>query len=40
MLEGLKQALQSPMARVAPGIHICLNNLGVAGNAGWIPKRL
>ena len=38
MLEGLKQALKSPMARVAPGIHICLDNLGVARNAGWIPK--
>ena len=38
MLDGLKQALKSPMARVAPGIHICLDNLGVARNAGWIPK--
>ena len=38
MLEGLKQALKSPMARVAPGIHICLDNLGVARNAGGIPK--
>ncbi len=38
MLEGLKQALRSPMARVAPGIHICLDNLGVARNAGYIPK--
>ena len=38
MLEGLKQALKSPMARVAPGIHICLDNLGVARNEGYIPK--
>ena len=38
MLEGLRQALKSPMARVAPGIHICLDNLGVARNAGGIPK--
>ena len=38
MLEGLKQALKSPMARVAPGIHICLDNLGVARNAGGIPR--
>ena len=38
MLEGLKQALESPMARVAPGIHICLENLEVARNTGCIPK--
>ncbi len=38
MLEGLKQALKSPMARVALGIHICLDNLEVARNAGGIPK--
>ena len=38
MLESLKQALKSPMAQVAPEIHICLDNLGVARNAGWIPK--
>lgn len=35
MLEGLRQALKSPVARVAPGIHICLDNLGVARG---IPK--
>ena len=28
MLEGLKQVLSSPRARVAHGIHICLDNLG------------
>ncbi len=38
MLEGLRQALKSPIAREAPGIHICLDNLGVARNAGRIPK--
>ena len=38
MLEGLRQALKSPMARVAPGIHVCLDNLGVARNVGGIPK--
>lgn len=26
------------MARVVPGIHICLDNLSVARNAGQIPK--
>lgn len=36
MLEGLKHALESPMARVATGIHICLDNLGVARNMGRI----
>ena len=38
MLEGLRQALKSPIARVAPGIHICLDNLGVARNTNGIPK--
>ena len=38
MLEGLKHALKSPTARGAPGIHICIENLGVARNAGRIPK--
>ncbi len=38
MLEGLRQALKSPVARAAPRIHICLDNLGVARNAGRIPK--
>ena len=37
MLEGLRQALKSSMARVAPEIHICLDNLG-ARNASGIPK--
>ena len=38
MLEGLKQALSSPMARVAHGIHICLDNLGVARESSSIPE--
>ena len=38
MLEGLKQALSSPMARVAHGIHICLDNLGVARKSSSIPE--
>ena len=38
MLEGLKHALKSPMARIAPGIHIRLDSLGVARNAGRIPN--
>lgn len=38
MLKDLKQALKSPMARVVPGIHICLDNFRVAHNAGEIPK--
>ena len=38
ILEGLKQVLKSPMARVAPGIYICLDNLGMARNAGYVPK--
>ena len=40
LLEGLKEALKSPIARVAPGIHICLDNLSVACNAGQIPKSV
>ncbi len=38
LLEGLKEALKSSIARVAPGIYICLDNLSVACNAGQIPK--
>ena len=38
LLKGLKEALKSPIARVAPGIHICLDNFSVACNAGRIPK--
>lgn len=38
MLEGLKQALNSSMARIALRIYICLNNLRVACNAGGILK--
>lgn len=38
MLEGLKQALSSPMTRVANGIHICLDNLGVARKSSLIPE--
>ena len=38
ILEGLEQALKSPMAEVAPRIHICLDNLEVARNASGIPK--
>ena len=39
MLEGLSQALKSSMVRVAPGLHICLDNLGVAcSNTGRIRK--
>ena len=38
ILEGLKQALSIPMARVANGIHICLDNLGVARNSSLIPE--
>lgn len=37
MLEGLLEALQSPMARIPPRIHICLDSLGVALNTGCIP---
>lgn len=38
MLEGLQQALKSPMARVVPGIHICFDSIGVARNTGGVPK--
>ena len=38
MLEGLKQAFSSPMARVAYRIHICLDNLGVARKSSLIPE--
>ena len=37
-MKGPRQALKSLMARRVPGIHICLDNLGVARNAGKIPK--
>ena len=38
MLEGLRQVLKSTMTQEVPGIYICLDNLGVARNAGGIPK--
>ncbi len=34
ILRGLEAAIARPMARLAPGIHICLDNLSVARNAG------
>ena len=36
MLEGLKQALNSPMARVANGVHISLDSLRVARKSSLI----
>lgn len=38
MLGGLEAAIPSPMARLVPGIHICLDNLSVARNAGQTTK--
>lgn len=38
ILEGLRQALNSLIARLAPRIHICLDNLGVAHNADGVSK--
>ncbi len=38
LLEGLKEALKSLIARVTLGIHICLDNFSVACNARQIPK--
>lgn len=38
VLRGLNAALKSPMARVSLGLHICLDNLSVARNAGLLPK--
>lgn len=38
MLGGLNAALKSPMARASLGLHICLDNLSVARNAGLTPK--
>ena len=38
MTRGLEIALESPMARHAPAICICLDNLSVAKNAGKIPN--
>ena len=38
MLEGLKQAFSSPITRVPHGIHICLDNLGVARKSSLIPE--
>lgn len=35
---GLQAALNSPMAQVAPWIHLCLDNLSVARAAGKITK--
>ena len=38
MLKDLKQALNSLIARVALGIHICLDNLEMACIASRVPK--
>ena len=38
MLKGLKQALNSSIARVALKIHICLDNLEMACIASRYPK--
>lgn len=38
ILGGLEAAIASPMARLVPGIHICLDNLSVARNAGQTTK--
>ena len=38
ILGGLGAALKSPMARVSPRLHICLDNLSVSRNAGLTPK--
>lgn len=38
MLEGLKQALNSSIAKIASEIHIYLDNPGVAHNVGGILK--
>ena len=38
ILGGFDGALKSPMARVSPGLHIRLDNLSVARNAGLTPK--
>ena len=38
MCGGLEAAISSPMARVASGIHICLDNLSVARDAGNTTK--
>ena len=38
MLKDLRQALKSPMAKVASRIYICLDNLGMARNIGRISK--
>ena len=38
MTRGLKIALESPMARHAPAVRICFDNLRVAKNAGKIPN--
>ena len=38
MLGGLEEAIASPMPRLAPGIHVCLENLSVARNTGQTTK--
>ncbi len=38
MLGGLEVAIASPMARLAPEIYICLDNLSVTRNAGKTTK--
>lgn len=36
LLGGLKEVLNSAISQVVPGIHICLDNLSVAQNAGQV----
>ena len=38
MLEGLKKALKISITQVPPGIFICLYNLGLVCNAGYMPE--
>ena len=38
ILGGLEEAIASPMARLTPGIYICLDNLNVGRNAGNTTK--
>ncbi len=38
MLEGLKKVLKISITQVPPGIFICLYNLGLVCNAGYMPE--
>ncbi len=38
LYEGLEAALSSPMAGLASGIHICIDNLNIAKEAGSVPN--